>query len=113
MNLFKREQKVLPPLWDDGELGELTSVVDYNSVIDWLQGLSDTDYDTVCKVAVIYRNANKEATTALGIVNEPTTHILPPVEPIVIDKTTIDDSPEFLDMPPHKRKPERKIKVKS
>ena len=132
MNIFKRENKVLPPLWAEGELAEMS--VNYDSVLEYLQGLSDKDYATITKIAGIYRKANDDAAKALGTQFEPSAFIMPPTE---IDthsgladqyadkvanpngKTMLDDdddiSAAFLDdepKAPNKIKT-RKVKVKS
>lgn len=57
---------------------EAPQVVNYDSVLDYLVGLSKEDYDTICKVAVIYRKANADAAAAQGIDNAPMTFIKPP-----------------------------------
>lgn len=104
MGLFKKEKKELAPLWSEGELADIA--VNYESVLDYLQRLSDSDFDTVIKVAGIYRKANHEAAKALGGEFEPTAFILEPVddpEPVTIDKSErslLDDdelSPNFLE----------------
>lgn len=76
MGLFsKKKQSVLADLNMDDELEE---AVNYNSVLDYLVGLSDQDYDRIGKVAVIYREANAKACEVLEVPNEPTTFINPP-----------------------------------
>lgn len=65
------------------------SALDYNKVRDWLVGLSDEDYQTMQKVARIYRKSDKDAAKALGIDLEPTTFISDP-EPDITDQL-IDD----------------------
>lgn len=96
MSLFKRDKKSPPelkpgqPVWAiDPDI--VPETVNYNTVLEYLQGLSDDDYVTVINVAGIYRKANKEAAAALGIEDQPTTFIHPP-EPeqnmVVVDKDT-------------------------
>lgn len=101
----KKQAEPLPPLWSEQELQELGQV-DYNSVLEYLQGLSDKDYAALIKVAEIYRNANEKAAAALGIAVEPTTHIHPPVPPAdpILQRASsfLDDEPDteagsFLD----------------
>lgn len=48
------------------------SPVNYNTVLDYLTGLSKSEFDKIVKVANIYRNANKEASKVLGVKDEPT-----------------------------------------
>lgn len=71
MSIFGNKKKAeLPPLvlTDEPE----ADPVNYNSVLDYLVGLSNRDYDKLCKVAAIYRTANKDAAKVLGIKDEPT-----------------------------------------
>lgn len=58
----------------------------------YLQGLSDDDYAKVLKVVDILRKANKDCADVLGIPQEPTTYITPPVEPEYLDML-LDDKP--------------------
>lgn len=74
MDLFKRKpKKELPPLLTDADL------IDYHSVMDWLVGLGDKDYAKVWKVADIHRKSYQDAAGVLGVPNEPTTFITPPI----------------------------------
>lgn len=119
MGLFGKDKKVLAPLFSESELEPQNA--DYNTVLDWLQGLSDEDYATVCKIAEIYRKANKDAAAALGIEDQPTTFIHPPAEPEA-PKNFLDEddiSAAFLDDEPAKKpvdaiakKRSRKVEVK-
>jgi hypothetical protein len=110
MRLFGKQKRELPPLITDEEL---FPSVNYDSVLDWLLGLSAKEYAQVLQVAGIHRKANDEAATVLGKPNEPTTQIDDPkdhlqtIPPLVIDK----DPTYFLD--DEKPKPKGKsIKVK-
>lgn len=49
--------------------------VNYNSVLDYVVGLSDKDYKKLTASAEIYRDANKKVAKLLGIKDEPTTTI--------------------------------------
>ena len=49
--------------------------VNYNSVLDYVVGLSDKDYKKLTASAEIYREANKKVAKLLGIKDEPTTTI--------------------------------------
>lgn len=82
MGLFDKKRNELPQLFAEEELADEAGV-NYNSVLDWLTGLSDDDYKKVCEVAAIYRNANQEAAAALGIDNEPTSFITVPAQEVV------------------------------
>lgn len=63
--------------------------VNFNTVLEWLVGLSEDDYAKVVKVADIHRKAYIEHCEALGETPEPSTFINPP-EPeanlLVVDK---------------------------
>lgn len=84
----KPNQAVLGELWDIEP-----ETVNYDSVMEWLVGLSDADYDKIVLTAPVYRNANNDAAKVLGKPNEPTTFIDPPQ---LLD----DDSPAFLEDAP-------------
>lgn len=109
MGLFGREKRELPPLISDEEL---FPSVNYESVMEWLLGLSAKEYSQVLEVANIHREANQKAADVLGKPNEPTTFIddlknrLQTVPPFIIDKDPI----EFLT---EDEKPKTKIKVKN
>lgn len=98
--LFRKPKKDLAPLISDEEL------INYNSVLDWLVGLSADDYKKVCAVAQVYREADQKAAAELGIANEPSTFIHPP-EPEEMPE------PNFLDELTETPKPKKKIAVKS
>lgn len=49
--------------------------VNYNSVLDYLVGLSDKDYKKMTGSVEIYRDANKKVAKLIGIKDEPTTSI--------------------------------------
>lgn len=49
--------------------------VNYNSVLDYLVGLSVDDFKKMTKSAEIYRKANKEVAELIGVADEPTTSI--------------------------------------
>lgn len=51
--------------------------VNYNSVLDWLLGLSDKDYKTMLEVVQVYRDAGKTTAKLLKIKDMPTTELLP------------------------------------
>lgn len=112
MGIFdKKKSEPLPALISDEELEE--SLVNYNTVLDWLVGLSDQDYEKVHKVANIYRNANKDACSVLGVKDEPTTFINDPKDELqTIPPVIIDKEPEFLELDEPKSK-KVKVTVKS
>jgi hypothetical protein len=64
--------------------------VNYDSVLDYLVGLSEEDYKKICKVTGIYREANKKAATVLNVEDQPTTSL-------VEDKLTDEEIDESLD----------------
>lgn len=49
--------------------------VNYNSVLDYLVGLSPEDFKKMTKSAEIYRKANKDVASLIGVEDEPTTSI--------------------------------------
>lgn len=49
--------------------------VNYNSVLDYLVGLSSDDFKKMTKSAEIYRKANREVASLLDVEDEPTTAI--------------------------------------
>lgn len=51
--------------------------VNYDSVLDWLLGLSEKDYKKMLEVVAIYRTANKDATKVLKLKPEATTQLIP------------------------------------
>lgn len=53
--------------------------VNYNSVLDWLLGLSDKDYKTMLEVVKVYRDAGRTTAKLLKIKDTPTTELLPVV----------------------------------
>lgn len=58
-------------------------LINYNSVLDYLVGLSDKDYRKMTASSDIYRKANKEVAKVIGVKDEPTTSIAQ--KPIVTD----------------------------
>ena len=74
MGIFTKDKRSKVPaflLSDEGDQSEPTSEVSYNSVLDYLVGLSDDDHDKIFKVSGIYRKANKQAAEVLGVEDEP------------------------------------------
>lgn len=49
--------------------------VNYNSVLDYLVGLSQDDFKKMTRSAEIYRKANKDVANLIGVEDEPTTSI--------------------------------------
>ena len=49
--------------------------VNYNSVLDYLVGLSKADYSKMTRSADIYREANQKVAKVIGVKDEPTTAI--------------------------------------
>lgn len=98
--------------------------VNYNSVLDYVVGLSDRDYKKLTASAEIYRDANKKVAKLLGIKDEPTTAISTEKPELGEDEldAMLNANPEDLkqafidDQPPAKAKKaqstERKIEVK-
>ena len=69
----KRKQDTAPVTVPEGLMPE--DPVNYNSVLDYLVGLSKTDYIKMIKSADIYREANTKVAKVIGIKDEPTTSI--------------------------------------
>lgn len=51
--------------------------VNFDSVVDWMIGLSEAERKQVDQVITIYRDANTKAAAALGVPEKPTTFIKP------------------------------------
>jgi len=51
--------------------------VNYNSVLDYMIGLSDKDYKKLTASAEVYRQANKQVAKIVGIKDEPTHALMP------------------------------------
>lgn len=99
--------------------------VNYNSVLDYVVGLSDRDYKKLTASAEIYRDANKKVAKLLGIKDEPTTAIntekpeisdddldgMLNADPEALQAAFIDDAPKA---PPAKKAQatDKKIEVK-
>ena len=66
------------------------AAVNYNTVLDYLVGLSPEDYQKVFDVAVVYREANTKASAILGVPDEPTTFITQPEMPEATPETDPD-----------------------
>lgn len=95
------------------EMFEPVDPVNYNSVLDYLVGLSKPEYDKMIKVTGIYRDANKSAAKVLGIKDEPITTIkadTPPDDDLdaELDKALADGLDfEELDGTPEPPKPKK------
>ena len=114
MGIFGNKKQSLPAFLDDEPI-EQPEAVNYNSVVDWLTGLSVEDYAKVIKISEIYREANAKTCGVLGVENGPTTFITEP-EPEVPEQTDpdkiVDDelAAAFLEDEP--KKPQTKVQVK-
>ena len=75
MGIFTKNEKrskVPAFLLDDDERATSSDQeISYNSVLDYLVGLSDDDHDKIFKVSAIYRKANKQASEVLGVEDQP------------------------------------------
>lgn len=99
--------------------------VNYNSVLDYLVGLSDKDYKKMTGSVDIYREANKKVAKLIGVKDEPTTSIstekpelkdeemddLLNADPADLTAAFIDDAPK-TPAPKKKQSTEKKIEVK-
>lgn len=89
MDLFKRNKK--KPIGDlSPVLTKADDPVNYNSVLDYLVGLSKEDYAAMIKVTGIYRDANKKAADVLKVEDQPTSQLKP-------DEPTDDEIDQALD----------------
>lgn len=72
MGLFsnKKSELKLPAVFT-----QVDDPINYNSVLDYLVGLSDVEYKKMTQSAVVYRKANKEVAEIVGVENTPTTTI--------------------------------------
>lgn len=106
MGLFGKKKREFAPLISDNS----TPVVNFNTVVEYLEGLSKQDLDKLLKVVNIYRNANKDVNKVLGIKDEPTATITKESR----DEAEISDELDFMldDEPAEKPKNSKKIKVK-
>lgn len=106
MGLFGKKREFPPLLSDDS-----TPVINFNTVVEYLEGLSKSDLDKLLKVVNIYRNANKDVNKVLGIKDEPS---------VTIDKESLaeaeldsdDDIPFILDDDLVEKPKSKKITVK-
>lgn len=72
--LKKRERKERMEL---PAILQLENPVNYNSVLDYMIGLSDKDYKKLTASAEVYRQANKQVAKIVGIKDEPTHALMP------------------------------------
>lgn len=108
MSLFSKRKKVMPALISDEELD--ATCLNYNTVLEYLVGLSGDDYTKICQVAAVYRQADFEACKVLGVENEPTTFITPP-EQETEPSSVGDDFIDMLEETPKAKSKSKKIKV--
>lgn len=115
MGLFNKSNKVdLPVLSDDNDQPQ---AITFNEVIDYITGLSKSDFDKLIKVANIYRASNKDVLNVLGLKDEPTTSIAQEMEtktlePVEVETDLLSDDEldnAFLDEPELDSK-KRKVK---
>ena len=74
MGLFDRKDKTKSV----AEVLKPEDPVNYNSVLDYLTGLSPEDYKKMVKSADIYRKANKDVANILDVEDKPTTQLIEP-----------------------------------
>lgn len=98
MGLFANKKAELPPLISDEEL---FPSVNFESVMDWLVGLSATEYSQVLQVGGIQRKAKDECAKALGREFEVTTQINDPKDSLqTLEPVFLDD----MELKPTKKK---------
>lgn len=121
MGLFNKKKTNVFDLLDEPDI---EPAVNYNTVLDYLVGLSRYDYDKILKVSGIYRTANKEAARVLGVKDEPSTAIKEQPAPEQVEPSDMlqdpddelaaafltDDEPDFIETPP-KAKKSKTVKV--
>lgn len=61
--------------WQVPKILEPDDPVNYDSVLDWMLGLSESEYKLMRQVITIYRDADQKAAQALGVEVKPTTFI--------------------------------------
>lgn len=71
--------------------------INYNSVLDYLVGLSKTDFAKMVKSAEIYREANAKVSKITGIPDEPTSQL---IEPKQTDEEIDSDLDQLLETDP-------------
>lgn len=71
---LKRKSADRPPVVIP-EAMKMQDPVNYNSVLDYLVGLSQDDFKKMTKSAEIYRKANRDVAGLIGVEDEPTTSI--------------------------------------
>lgn len=107
-NIFKKKRSD----WKDMFLSDQTTrqKVNYEQTINYLTGLSRSDFDKIVKVAGIYRAANKEASKIIGIKEEPTVSIQEDlIEAKVDEATNLEDiKTDFIETPIVNHLPEDK-----
>ena len=123
---FKRDKAPRTPV----EIPESMRPVDpvnYNSVLDYLVGLSPEDFKKMTKSAEIYRKANKDVANLLDIEDEATTAIVTDKPEVTDDDldamlsapkdelTTafLEDEAPAADKPKKKQATEKKVEVKA
>lgn len=113
MGIFGKKRKELPPLMQASDFDIVPAQPDFDSVLEWLIGLSADDYAKVGKIADIHRKAYNDHCKVLGKPDEPTTFIEPPA-PAEPPTNLLDDEDDitsaFLEDEPKHKKP-TKIKV--
>lgn len=70
--------------------------VNYDSVLDWLLGLSKADYEKMLKVVTIYRDANTSAAKVLKVKDAATTQLK---EPTLTDEEIDEGLNTLLETP--------------
>jgi len=119
MNFFKNQKQEPEEILVDEFARPIDPPVNYNSVVDYLVGLSDEDYKKVCEIVPIYREANAKTAAVLEIENEPTSAIYAPEEPEAPEPATgtmLDEDDDlslaFLEDEPAPQKVEVRVNKK-
>lgn len=93
--------------------------VNYDTVLDWLLGLSDKDYKVMLEVVGVYRDANKTSAKLLKIKDQPTSTLMPTkqtedevdndlnllleADPVELKAALLADEPEAPKKPTNKK----------
>ena len=96
-NIFKKKRSDWKDMFSSGQTTK--QKVNYEQTINYLTGLSRTDFDKIVKVAGIYRVANKEAAKIIGIKEEPTASIQEDIVEANVDATLESVQMDFIETP--------------
>lgn len=96
-NIFKKKRSDWKDMFSSDQTAK--QKVNYEQTINYLTGLSRSDFDKIVKVAGIYRAANKEAAKIIGIKEEPTASIQEDIVEANVDATLESAQIDFIETP--------------